>query len=120
MRRGLTIVSFMAFFITLAACAPLHPGPELTKDGVRFTFSSPQAKSVAISGSFNAWSRSRDRLSGPDEHGTWSILIPLSEGRYEYLFLIDGHTWQVDPSVPAVDDGFGGKNSVIVIGEHSL
>ncbi len=106
------------FFLLIAACAPLHPGPELTKGGVRFAFSAPKAKSVAIAGSFNAWSKSKDRLSGPDENGVWHIVIPLSEGRYEYLFLVDGITWQTDPSVPAVDDGFGGKNSVLVIGNE--
>ncbi len=116
MRRDLTIVSLVVFFSAIAACAPLHPGPELTKEGVRFTFSAPNAKSVAIAGTFNSWDKRKDKLSGPDKNGMWHIVLPLPEGRYEYLFIVDGKHWKPDPAVAQVDDGFGGKNSVVVIG----
>jgi len=117
MKLRLTIMS-MLFCSLLAACGLKHPGPEMTRDGVSFTFYAPQAKSVAIAGSFNAWNMHKDSLSGPDQKGLWSIVIPLHEGRYEYLFVINGKDWQPDPSVPGVDDGFGGKNSVLLIGEE--
>jgi 1,4-alpha-glucan branching enzyme len=92
-----------------------------TKEGVRFSFFAPEAKSVAIAGSFNAWDSERNTLSGPDKKGIWSIVVSLPEGRYEYLFIVDGKRWQLDPAVPAVDDGFGGKNSLLVVEqEHSV
>lgn len=120
MKPRLTIISIMFFYSLLVACGLKYPGPEMTREGVSFSFYAPQAKSVSIAGSFNAWDIHKDRLSGPDQKGMWSIVIPLHEGRYEYLFIVDEKNWQPDPSVPEVDDGFGGKNSVLLIGEgHS-
>ncbi len=110
------ILSLMVFGSLIASCQPRYPGPEMTNAGVSFTFSAPGAKSVAIAGSFNSWDPHKDELSGPDKNGIWRIVLPLAEGRYEYLFIVDGTSWQPDPAVPQVDDGFGGKNSVIVIG----
>ena len=118
MKPRLVIISIMFFCSLLAACGPKHPGPEMTKEGVYFTFSAPKAKSVAITGSFNAWDIRKDRLSGPDKHGVWSIVLPLRDGRYEYLFVINEKNWQPDPFVPEVDDGFGKKNSVLLVGEE--
>jgi 1,4-alpha-glucan branching enzyme len=88
----------------------------MTKDGILFTFYAPTAKSIMISGSFNAWDIHKDRMAGPDKSGVWNIVITLPEGRYEYLFIVDGN-WLPDPSVPTVDDGFGGKNSVLFVPE---
>jgi 1,4-alpha-glucan branching enzyme len=115
MRRfSLNVLLLAVFLLSIAGCAQKHRGPEITKDGILFIFYAPTAKSVTISGSFNAWDIRKGRLSGPDKSGVWSVVIPLPEGRYEYLFIVDGK-WLPDPSVPAVDDGFGGKNSVVVI-----
>lgn len=116
MRRfSLNVLILVVFLLSIAGCAPKRLGPEIMKDGILFTFYAPSAKSVAISGSFNAWDIHKDRMSGPDNKGVWSDVIPLREGRYEYLFIVDGKDWQPDPSVTSVDDGFGGKNSVVVI-----
>jgi 1,4-alpha-glucan branching enzyme len=118
MKPRLAIISLLFFCSLIAACGPKHAGPEITMDGVSFTFYAPEAKSVAIAGSFNAWDRHKYSLSGPDKKGFWSIVIPLSEGRYEYLFIVDGKKWLRNPTVPEVDDGFGGKNSVLLIGDE--
>jgi 1,4-alpha-glucan branching enzyme len=116
MRRfSLNVLILVVFLLSIAGCVQKRLGPEITKDGILFTFYAPTAKSITISGSFNAWDIHKDRMSGPDNNGVWSGIIPLREGRYEYLFIVDGKEWQPDPSVPAVDDGFGGKNSVVVI-----
>jgi cyclomaltodextrinase / maltogenic alpha-amylase / neopullulanase len=106
------VVLFVLFF---TGCAVGHRGPEPVDGGVRFSLHAPAAKSVAISGSFNRWDTTKDLLAGPDSSGGWSIVLPLPEGRHEYLFIMNGETWLVDPAVPSVDDGLGGKNSVIVI-----
>src|SRR5512143_1835388 len=117
MRPRLAILSILFFSTLITACGPKHLGPEMTRDGVSFTFYAPEAKNVAIAGTFNAWDIHKNRLSGPDKEGYWRIVIPLPEGRYEYLFIVDGKKWHPDPSVPEIDDGFGGKNSVLVIGD---
>lgn len=119
MRLRLAILSLLLFCSLITSCGPKHPGPEMTSGGVSFTFYAPTSKSVSIAGSFNAWSIQKDSLSGPDKNGIWSIVIPLPAGRYEYLFVVDGKKWQPDPSVPEVDDGFGEKNSVLVIGSDN-
>lgn len=116
MRRfSLNLILPVLFLSSIVSCAPKHSGPEVTNEGVLFSFYAPAAKSVAIAGSFNGWDIRKDSLAGPDKRGLWSIVIPLREGRYEYLFIVGGKDWQPDPSVPVVDDGFGGKNSVLLV-----
>lgn len=80
-----------------------------------FSVKAQNAKRVALAGSFNQWDADKDLLSGPDQNGVWSIFIPLTDGRYEYLFLIDEAQWLLDPYGPSVEDGLGGRNSVISI-----
>ncbi len=89
----------------------------MTGKGVVFSFYAPQATSVAIAGSFNAWDIRKDRLSGPDKKGLWEIFLPLPAGRYEYLFVVNDKDWEPDPETPQVDDGFGRKNSMLFVGE---
>jgi 1,4-alpha-glucan branching enzyme len=79
--------------------------------------SAPTARSVAVAGSFNRWDRSQNLLSRDDTRGVWSITLPLSPGRYEYQFILNDETWMLDPAAPVVDDGMGGKNSLVVVGE---
>jgi len=116
-RLSLNVLLLVVILLSITGCVPKSLGPEITKDGVFFSFYAPTAKSVTISGSFNAWDVHKDRMSGPDKSGVWSDVIPLPEGRYEYLFIVDGK-WLPDPSVPEVDDGFGGKNSVLIVPEE--
>lgn len=101
--------------LALSGCAPRYAGPRVTDEGVVFSLKAPGASRVVIVGSFNKWDRERDLLSGPDSDGMWRIVLPLGEGRYEYLFLVDGEKWLTDPAVPKVKDGFGGENSVISV-----
>lgn len=83
---------------------------------VRFSVKAPEASSVSVVGSFNQWDPGRHRLAGPDREGVWQAEITLLPGRHEYLFLIDGTTWVPDASAAFVDDGMGGRNSVVIVG----
>ncbi len=112
------IIRFTALIalLYLFACSTLqHSGPTVTEDGVVFRLKYPEARQVAIVGSFNQWDKDKDALFGPDGDGIWRITLSLKDGRYEYLFLIGGEKWMQDPAVPSVDDGLGGRNSVIYI-----
>lgn len=115
--RSLTskLVSLTFVAALIAGCSLARPETALTDKGVRFLLHAPQAKKIAIAGDFNHWDRSKNLLVGPDEQGDWSKTISLPEGRYEYLFLIDGKEWVADPATPDVDDGLGGRNSVIFV-----
>jgi 1,4-alpha-glucan branching enzyme len=107
----------LIFVVLSSSCISLPTGPEIVDGSVRFSLHAPQAKSVSIAGTFNQWDPHRDQLSGPDGRGVWSKLLPLPAGRYEYLFIINDETWLPDPGAPFMDDGMGGKNSVLVIEE---
>ncbi len=113
------VLVFFLVIIALSACS-VHglrdDSTEIVDNSARFVIQAPQAKEVDVIGSFNHWDPHSDRLEGPGKNGVWTITIPLSEGRYEYLFLIDGKTGLLDPATPSVEDGLGGRNSVIYRG----
>lgn len=116
--RYKTIIFFIISLLLLIlsfGCSHRYFGPVIEGNGVTFFVKAPDAKKVNIVGSFNQWDKDRDALSGPDSDGIWKITLSLSEGRYEYLFLIDEEKWLLDPAMPSVDDGLGGRNSVIHI-----
>jgi hypothetical protein len=80
---------------------------------VAFTYTG-KAERVCISSDFNGWS--------PDAHclkrnrDTWSIRLSLLPGRYRYAFFVDDMHWIPDPNaVLQEDDGFGMKNSVLIV-----
>lgn len=82
---------------------------------VRFAISAPDARSVALVGDFNGWTRSGTELSASAVPGVWTITLPLSPGRHEYAFLIDGERWVVDPTAVIVSDDFGTETSVVTV-----
>ncbi|MEO5616800.1 MAG: hypothetical protein ABIS67_03435, partial [Candidatus Eisenbacteria bacterium] len=106
-----------------AAAAPvraLAPGagpaaPKTTQAGIVFTYAGPAKSGVALCGDFNAWATTADRMAqGAD--GTWTITRKLPAGSHAYKFLIDGSAWkQDDGNSESKDDGFGGKNSIVVV-----
>jgi hypothetical protein len=96
---------------------PAAPGMVL----VRFELLAPEANTVALAGSFNAWSAEAIALVPSSTPGMWTVTLPLALGSHEYLFLVDGQRWIADPSAHAqVDDGFGQTNSVIVVGPRGV
>lgn len=87
---------------------------------VRFELADPQARSVSVAGSFNGWQIGALALAR-DARGVWSATAPLPVGEHRYDFVVDGTRWVPDPTAHAeVDDGFGGRNSVIVVGPKGL
>lgn len=90
-------------------------GTHATSDGAVFVWKG-EGSSVNVAGEFNAWSTSADPL-GKQPDGSWRLEKKLAAGRYAYKFVVDGSNWKPDPTVTeGVDDGYGGKNSVIVVG----
>lgn len=96
---------------------PAAPGTVL----VRFELMAPEASSVSLAGSFNAWSPAAITLVPSATPGMWTVTLPLSLGSHEYMFVVDGRRWIADPTAHAqVDDGFGQTNSVIVVGPRGV
>ena len=87
---------------------------------VHFELAAPQARTVSVAGSFNGWQVGALTMTR-DANGVWSATVPLPVGEHRYQFVINGSRWVPDPTAHAeVDDGFGGVNSVIVVGPKGL
>ena len=82
---------------------------------IQFVLVAPDAREVALVGSFNDWDTAKTHLvRGPG--GVWKAMVPLTAGRYTYSFVVDGARWQADPSAPrSVDDDFGAPSSVLTV-----
>jgi 1,4-alpha-glucan branching enzyme len=81
---------------------------------VEFSLDQPQARSVAVAGTFNDWDVNRTPLRLNSE-GTWKATVWLPAGRYEYRFVVDGQ-WISDPGArESVQNTFGSTNSVLVV-----
>lgn len=87
------------------------PGP-IT---VRFVLSAPEARNVALAGTFNQWDASATPLVRTGPAGVWTATVTLPAGEHQYAFVVDGVRWIPDPAAPAVDDGFGRRNSVLTL-----
>ncbi len=135
-RISLTLLLGLGAALTLAlsACSLLSfvedrlPPPEPTEQGILFRYKAVAARQVNLAGEFNNWLGTAnggrldpkiDAMSDPDGDGIWEITLPLPPGRYQYKFLIDQVDWQEDPGNPeTTDDGFGGKNSILVVSQN--
>src|SRR5256712_256448 len=90
---------------------------------VRFVLYAPGARRVAVAGTCNQWDRSAAPLVPAGTSGVWTTTLALPVGQHQYAFVVDGARWIVDPAAPAVDDGFGRRNSVVAVsapGGHTL
>ena len=93
----------------------LLPGTPSDTVTLQFLLSAPEANTVFVTGDFNNWDPEGIPLKRKDS-GAWEVKLKLKKGIYLYNFIIDGEYWITDPSSSIdVDDGFGGKNSMIKI-----
>jgi hypothetical protein len=110
------IIGFALFLLCM--CAPgmrqvQHEG-DPGQVAVRFAYVDDQARTVCVSGSFNNWSEHSHCMS--QSLNTWSVALALPPCRYQYLFVIDSRMRREDPwNVFAEDNGFGMKNSVLLV-----
>ena len=83
---------------------------------LQVSFQAPAATSVAVVGDFNGWDPRRNLMVRASHEGLWGARLRLSPGIYQYSFVIDGKIWEADPRAERfMDDGFGGRNSVIIV-----
>lgn len=87
---------------------------------VQFMLVAPDARTVSVVGDFNDWDPTATPLREASDAGVWTITVPLTAGRHQYVFMVDGNRWTPDPAAPtAVEDDFGMPNSVITVGESA-
>src|SRR6266849_6553675 len=119
---ALAAAAALALLLGRAAPAPV-PGVQArggTRDSVfvRFVLYAPGARRVAVAGTFNQWDRGAALLAPAGTSGVWTTTLALPDGQHQYAFVVDGARWVVDPSTPAVDDGFGRRNSLVAVSAH--
>jgi len=82
---------------------------------VRFVLVAPEAHEVSLAGTFNQWDAHATPLIRSGPTGVWTATLTLPAGQHQYAFVVDGVRWVPDPGAPAVDDGFGRRNSVLTL-----
>ncbi len=87
--------------------------PPSVEGNVTFRLSGfPDARIVAVAGTFNNWNQSQYLFSRIG--GEWVCRIRLPRGKYQYKFIVDGN-WYVDPRNPkVVHDEREIENSVLI------
>jgi hypothetical protein len=95
-----------------SAAAPQRDTVQL----VRFVFVDRGAASVELVGDFNAWTKGTTQLTQSGVPGVWAVSVPLSPGRHEYAFIINGSRWVADPLAVKASDDFGTESSVLRVG----
>ncbi len=94
---------------------PTPPAPAAALVTVRFVLVAPDAKQVSLAGTFNQWDAQVTPLVRTGATGVWTATLTLPAGQHQYAFVVDGVRWVPDPGAPAVDDGFGRRNSVLTL-----
>jgi alpha-amylase/alpha-mannosidase (GH57 family) len=107
------LLPLIVWVVTAAAAQPAA-GPE----GVRFALFDSTANAVAVAGDFNGWSKD-DLPMTSNGRGLWSAVRRLSNGVYQYKFIIDGNRYILDPANSASVQNFDNSatNSVFVVAE---
>ena len=113
-RRASLVAIFSVVTVTCAPKAPLEM-PAVTRGGVRFLLAHPDARSVALTGSFNEWSTTSHRMSRQSS-GLWTIVVPLPPGEHLFMYVVNDAEWITPPAADDyADDGFGKRNGIVVV-----
>lgn len=120
----LAAAAAVALWLAVPRRAPQAPAPlaavvRADTVYVHFSLVAPEAQRVALAGDFTGWQPDLVELV-KDPGGHWTVTLPLVVGEHRYQFVLDGARWLPDPRTEAVDDGFGGRNSVIVVGPRGV
>ena len=108
------------FLCLISTCILLVSPVSAKKHTVKFSFS-PNVipRTVSLAGTFNNWSTATDFLSDDDDDGVWTVELELEDGEYQYKFVVNGEYWYQDMNNPlSTPDGYGGRNSVIRVGDY--
>ena len=125
--RWLLLATLCASVLGCGQPPTMLQSPESVEDGVVFRFRAAFALTVQLAGSWmgNSRLRGQDWSAGTrvglmqpsaEDAGVWELKVPLTTGRYEYLFLVNGRFWELDPANPQRSpDGAGGQVSLLVV-----
>ncbi len=94
--------------------SPIKSRKNLDKREVNFTLYAPKAKKIFLTGDFNQWNTQSLPMKR-DKKGIWKLKTPLSPGRYEYKFYVDGNWFEGSTGTEQVFNPFGTQNFVLEI-----
>lgn len=110
MKRVIILIFILGISIGIEAAV------KNTDNGIEFIYDAPQASVVYLVGSFNDWNSENIQME-QDKNGVWHTTLDLEPGEYQYKYVVDGN-WYYDPDhTNLADDGYGGSNSLVVVGE---
>jgi hypothetical protein len=124
--RSVSPDTVSSFKVTITAIQFLHSGD--SESGTWTTMrldapvtidlmGAPSAQQVHLAGDFSGWQPNVQLVKS--NAGTWVATVPVAVGVHRYQFVVDD-SWVPDPAVGGVDDGFGGRNSVMVVGPKGV
>ena len=107
------LLSLIPFLASCVGFAPVPPpsSPPGAAPAV-FVWEGP-GRRACLSGSFNGWSP--EALCAPVRDGRAAFEVGLPRGRHLYHFVVDGRAVPDPLAVLAEEDGFGGRESVLVV-----
>ncbi len=80
-----------------------------------FSFQAPDAMSVLLVGDFTQWQEKPVPLKKA-KRGVWQTTVSLEPGTHHYRFMVDGE-WRDDPECAVhVENPYGGRDAVRVVG----
>ena len=119
MAAGFALVFALGTAGTARLLTPSAAGVVATTDTVhlvRFVVDAPGAARVSLVGDFTSWQSDLVQLERVGVGDAWSVSVPLSSGRHEYAFVVDGERWVADPLAQRRTDEFGVESSVLRVG----
>ena len=89
------------------------------KQDVVFEYKAPvKVNEVYLTGDFADWNANAHKMTYYEAEDIYRIKLSFDEGKYLYKFVVNGTDWKYDVNNPdKVDDGHGGSNSVLKIGD---
>jgi alpha-amylase len=108
---------FLFLWTAPAVCEPpLAPQP--VEGGIQFSYRPDgPVRTITLAGEFNDWDVTATPMADEDGDGVWTAVVPLSQGRWEYKFVVDGTQWITDPNAPGIDYG-NFDNGIVYVGEE--
>ena len=116
----LALAAGIAALVVFGRTTPPAATPPVPVKVVRFALQAPEASTVALVGDFNDWDTGATPLrpaAGSD--GLWTIEVPLSVGRHEYAFVVDGTEWRATADAAPTTDDFGRPNAIVLVTRSS-
>ncbi len=88
------------------------------KREITFALKDAGYQKVQVKGEMNSWNPNATVLQKKDD--TWKATMLVTEGIYQYLFMVDGKEMK-DPLNPeVVSNGMGGSNNVLIVGQPDI